>query len=66
MRNLVGVAMRSRFGALDHDIRRVRFAPSTDIVSLAGQVRKVPTADMPVNSSFAPEPDLPLSAPLTS
>ena len=47
MRNLVGVAMRSRFGALDHDIRRVRFAPSTDIVSLAGHVRKVPTADMP-------------------
>ena len=42
MRNLVGVAMRSRFGALDHDIRRVRFAPSTDIVSLAGHVRKVP------------------------
>ena len=32
MRNLVGVAMRSRFGALDHDIRKVRFAPSTDIV----------------------------------
>ena len=37
MRNLVGVAMRSRFGALDHDIRRVRFAPSTDIVSHAAK-----------------------------